>query len=116
MIEGRYGKGGDLEGRNEWKVGTEILLEAGNLEPVKEGSKAERIWRTTGASKEGPLSGIENQLEEVKKQLALLAAAMGATSPKQEAEVQRLINWNKARVEEEKRKEAERKKIKEIKR
>ena len=28
VIEGRYWKGGDLEGRDGWKVVTEILLEA----------------------------------------------------------------------------------------
>ena len=51
VIEGRYWKGGDLEGKEGWKVVTKILLEAGDLESVKEASKAERIWRTTGASK-----------------------------------------------------------------
>ena len=60
--------------------------------------------------------GIEQQLEEVKKQLALLAAAMGAASSKQEVEAKRVINSNKVRVEEEKRKEVEGKTIKEIKR
>ena len=116
MIEGRYWKGGDLEGKDGWRVEMEILLEAGDLERAKEASKAERIWRTTVASKEGQLSGIEKQPEQVKRQLALLTAAMGAASPKQEEEAKRVINSNKARVEEEKRKEAEGKKIKEIKR
>ena len=49
-------------------------------------------------------------------QLALLVAAMRAALPKQEAEAKRVINSNKARVDEEKRKEAEGKKIKELKR
>ena len=93
----------------------EILLEADNLEQVKEATKAARIWRITGASKEPQLAGIEKQLELVSKQLALLAAAMGAASPKQEAEAKSVINLNKARVEEEKRKEVEGKKIKEMK-
>ena len=114
VVEGRYWKRGDLEGKDGWKVVMEILLEAGDLERVKEATKAERIWRTTGASKEGQLTGIEKQLEEMKKQLALLAAALGAASPKQEAEAKRVINSNKARIEEEKRKEAEGKKIKEL--
>ena len=70
----------------------------------------------TGVSKEGQLAGIEKQLEEVKKQLALLAAAMRAVLHKQEAETKRVINSNTARVEEKKRKEAAGKKIKEIKR
>ena len=116
VIESRYWKGEDLEGKDGWKVVTEILLEVGELERVKEASKAESIWRTTGASKEGQLMGIEKQLEEVRQQLALLAAAMGAASPKQEAEAKRVINSNKARVEEEKRKEAEGRKIKQMKR
>ena len=91
-------------------------MEAGDLEWVKEASKAERIWRTTEASKEGQLVGIKKQLDEVKKQLALLAVAMEAASSKQEAEAKRVINSNKARIEEEKRKESESKKIKEMKR
>ena len=111
VIEGRYWKGGDLDGKDGWKAVIEILLEAGDLERAKEASKAEGIRRTTGASKEGQLSGIQKQLEEVKKQLALLAAAMGAASPKQEAEAKRVIKSNKERVEEDKRKEAEGKKI-----
>ena len=56
MVEGRYWKGRDLEEKDRWKVVTEILLEAGDLERVKEVSKAERIWRTTGTNKEGQLS------------------------------------------------------------
>ena len=76
-----------------------ILLEVGNLEWVKEASKAERIWRTTEASKDGQLAGMEKQLEEMRKQLALLSAAIGAASPKQEVEAKRVINSNKARVE-----------------
>ena len=91
-------------------------MEAGDLEQVKEASQVERIWRMIGANKEGQLSGIKKQLEEVKRQLALLAAAMGTVSPKQEAEAKRVINSNKARVEEEKRKDSEGKKIKVIKR
>ena len=43
IIEERYWKGGDLEGKDGWKAVTEILLEAGDLERVKEASKAERI-------------------------------------------------------------------------
>ena len=58
---------------------TEILLEVGDRERVKEVSKAEKIWRTIGASKEGQFLGIEKKLKEVTQQLALLAAAMGAT-------------------------------------
>ena len=46
-------------------------MEAEDLKQVKEVSKAERIYRTTGASKKDQLSGIKKQLEEVKKQLAL---------------------------------------------
>ena len=61
------------------------------------------------------MAGIEKQLVEVKKHLALLAAAMGAASPKHEAETKRVINSNKARVEEENRKQVEGKKIKEMK-
>ena len=91
-------------------------MKAGDLKRAKEASKAERIWRTTGASKKGQVLGIEKQLEEVNKQLALLAMAMEAASPKQEAAAKRAINSNKARVEEEKSKEAEGRKIKEIKR
>lgn len=90
-------------------------MEAGNLERVKEASTVERIGRTTGARKEGQLAGIKRQLEEVRKQLALLPVAMGAALQKQEAEAKRLINLNKTRVEEEKSKEAEGKKIKEMK-
>ena len=56
-----------MEGKDRWKVVTEILLGAGDLERVKEASKAERIWRTIGASKEGQLAGIEKQLEEIRK-------------------------------------------------
>lgn len=48
----------------------------------------------------------------MRKQLALVAAAMGAVSPKQEAEAKRVINLNKLRVEKEKRKETEERKIK----
>ena len=40
VVEGRYWKGGDLEGRDGWKVLMEILLEAGDLERVKEAWKA----------------------------------------------------------------------------
>lgn len=115
VIEWRYWKGGDLEGKDGWKVLTEILLEAGDLKRVKKASKAERICRTTGASKEGQMAGIERQLEEVRKQLALLATAIVAASLKQKAEAKSVINLNKARVEEEKRKEVEGKKIKEMK-
>ena len=115
VIEGRYWKEGDLEGKDEWKVVMEILLQAGDLERAKEASKRERIWRPTGTSKKGQLAGIKKQLEKVRKQLALLAAAMGVASPKQEAEAKRVINSNKVMVEEEKRKEAEGKKIKEMK-
>ena len=43
VIEGRYWKEGDLVGKDGWKVVTEILLEAGDLERIKEASKAERI-------------------------------------------------------------------------
>ena len=116
VIKERYWKEGDLEGKDRWKVVTEILLEAGNIERAKEASKAARIWRTTGVSKEGQLAGIKKQLEEVRKQLALLVVAMGTASPKQEAEAKRIINLNKVRVEEEKRKEAEGKKIQDRKR
>ena len=94
---------------------TEILLEAGDLVQVKQALKAERIWRTTVASKEGQLAEIEKQPKEVRKQLALLAVAMGTASPKTEAEAKRVISSNKARVEEKKRKELEEKKIKEMK-
>lgn len=59
--------------------------------------------------------GIEKQLWKVRKQLALLVAAMGAASPKQKAEVKRVINSNKRRMEEEKRKKVEGKKIKKVK-
>ena len=48
-----------MEGKDSWKVVTEILLEAGDLERVEEASKAERIWRMIGASKKGQLIGIE---------------------------------------------------------
>ena len=116
VIEGSYWKGGDVARKKGCKAVTEILLEADNLEGVKKVSKAERIWRTMGASKVGQLAGIEKQLEEIKKQLALLAAAMGAALSKQEAEAKRVINSNKVRVEEEKSKEAEGKKIKEMRR
>ena len=43
VVEGRYWKGGDLEGKDKWKVVMEILLEAGACEQVKEAMKAERI-------------------------------------------------------------------------
>ena len=59
--------------------------------------------------------GIEKQLEEVRRQLAPLAAAMGTALPKQEVEAKRVINSNEAKVEEEKRKEMKKKKIKEMK-
>ena len=62
------------------------------------------------------MEGIKKQLQKVRKQLALRAVAMGAASSKQEAEAKKVINSNKARVEEEKRKEAKRKNIKEMKR
>lgn len=114
IIKVRYWKGGDLEGKDGWKVVTDILLEAGGLKQVKEGSNAERIWRTIGTSKEGQLAGIEKQLEEVRKQLALVAAVIEAASPKQDAEANRVINSNKVKVEEENSKKAEGKKIKEI--
>ena len=91
-------------------------MEAEDLERIKEASKAESMWRTTGAGKEGHLAGIEKQLEEVRKQLALPPTTMGAVSYKQEAEAKSVINLNKTRVEEEKRKEGEGKIIKEIKR
>ena len=39
-----------------------------------------------GTSKKRQLAGIEMQLKEVRKQLALLAAAKGAASPKQVVE------------------------------
>ena len=45
-----------------------------------------------GAGKKAQLAEIEKQLEQVRKQLALLAAAMGVASLKQEAEVKRIIN------------------------
>ena len=61
------------------------------------------------------MTGIEKQLEEMRKHVALLAAAMGAVSPKQEPEAERVIGSNKARVEEEKRKKAEGRKIEEMK-
>ena len=38
---------------------------------------------------------IEKQLEQVRKQLVLLAAAIEAASLKQEAEAKRIINSNK---------------------
>lgn len=61
------------------------------------------------------MAGIERQLEEVKKQLALLAVSIGEASSKQEAEAKSVINSNTAKVEEEKRKEVEGKKIKTMK-
>ena len=61
------------------------------------------------------MAGIEKQLEEMRKQLALVAAAMGAASPKQEEEAKRVINSNEVRVAKEKRKEAEGNKIKKLK-
>lgn len=64
-----------MEGKEGWKVITKILLEAEDLERGKEISKAERICRTTSASKDGQLAEIEKQLEELRKQLALLAKA-----------------------------------------
>ena len=57
-------------------------MEGVDLEQVKETAKAERIWRTTEASKVGQLAAIEKQVAGVRKQLALLAAAMGAALPK----------------------------------
>lgn len=77
------------------------------MERAKEATKAERIWRTMGASKEGQLTSIKKELEEVRKQLMYLAAALGVALPKREAEAKSVINSNKARVEEEKRKQAE---------
>ena len=59
--------------------------------------------------------GIKKQLEEVRKQLAFLVAAMEAASLKQEAEAKRVIKLNKVSVEEKKRKKAEGKKITEMK-
>lgn len=78
-------------------------------------SIAERIWRTIEISKEEQLAGIEKQLEEMKKQLALLAAAMEAVLQKYETEAKKVINYNKARVEEYKIKKVERKNFKDLK-
>ena len=78
--------------------------------------KSRRIWRTTGTIKEGQLTGIEKQLGERRKQLALLEAPVGVASSKQVAKAKRVINSNKVRVEEETRKEAKGKKIQELKR
>ena len=69
-----------------------------------------------GAGKECQLAGIEKQLEKVRKKLALLETAIGAVSHKQEVEAQRVSNLNKARIKEEKRKEAKARKIKVMKR
>ena len=59
--------------------------------------------------------GIQKQSEYVKQHPALLVVAMGAPSPNQEAVAKRVIYSNKTTVEEEKRKEVEGKKIKEVK-
>lgn len=63
---------------------------------------------------ERQLAGIKKQLEEIKKQLAYLVVAMGVALLKQETEAKRMINLNKVRVEEEKRKETKSKKIKDL--
>ena len=52
VIEGRYLKGGDLEGKDGCKVVTEILLMVGDMKQFKKASKGDRIWRTTRASTE----------------------------------------------------------------
>ena len=67
IIEARYSKEGDSEGKDGWNTVTEILLVARDVARVKEASKAARIWRTTGTNKEGQLTGIEKQLEEMRK-------------------------------------------------
>ena len=58
----------------------EIFLEAGGLKHAEQASKTKRICRTTEATKDKQLTGIGKQLKDVRKQWALLRAAIQAAS------------------------------------
>ncbi|RPB20384.1 hypothetical protein L211DRAFT_852340 [Terfezia boudieri ATCC MYA-4762] len=73
--------------------------------------EAERTWKTVSQVKFSQLMGLERELAEVKKQLTLLAVSLGVGTPEQVAEAKRTINTRRGRVEEEKRKQEELKKV-----
>ena len=68
VIEGRYWNGGDLEGKDRWKAVTEILLEASDLERVKEASNKARMEKEKRKETEGKkIKEMKRQAEERKK-------------------------------------------------
>ncbi|RPB27053.1 hypothetical protein L211DRAFT_846604 [Terfezia boudieri ATCC MYA-4762] len=85
------------EPRRKMEVVEAIRENAEVLEELAELKKEER--------------GLEGELKEVREQLALLAVSMGAGTVEDQAKVQRTISARKGRVEEEKRKEKELKKV-----
>ncbi|RPB19245.1 hypothetical protein L211DRAFT_898222 [Terfezia boudieri ATCC MYA-4762] len=98
-VEGGWCMDGDQSGKGGWKALLDTVVNKGDLDEIKRMVKA------------GQLAGVEREMAEVKKQLALLVVALGAGTPEQEAEAKRIINARRGRAEEEKRKLAEVKKV-----
>ncbi|RPB27206.1 hypothetical protein L211DRAFT_897096 [Terfezia boudieri ATCC MYA-4762] len=111
VIEGNWWLDGDESGKGGWKDLSESALARGNMEFIKLVTAAERCWRENKGVKKGQLAGIERELAEVKKQLALLAVSLGAGTTNQVAQAKRTLNAQKGRVEEEKRKQEEVRKV-----
>ncbi|RPB21375.1 hypothetical protein L211DRAFT_851551 [Terfezia boudieri ATCC MYA-4762] len=110
-IEGGWYLDGDEAGGGGWKAISREAVAKGNLQHMEWIMEAERTWRGVSEVKASQIAGVERELVEVKKQLTLLAVSLGAGTPEQVAEAKRTINTRRGRVEEEKRKQEELRKV-----
>ncbi|KAF8428015.1 hypothetical protein BGX38DRAFT_1334691 [Terfezia claveryi] len=110
-IEGGWYLEGNEAGKGGWRAVSRAVVARGNAEEIELVMEAERTWRSITEVRPGKLMGVERELAEVKKQLAVLAVSLGAVTLEQVAEAKRTINARKGKVEEERRKQEELKKV-----
>ncbi|RPB20405.1 hypothetical protein L211DRAFT_870687 [Terfezia boudieri ATCC MYA-4762] len=110
-VEGGWCVDGDQSGKRGWKALLDMVVDKGDPDEIKRTVEEERLWRSASQVKAGQLAAVEQEMAEMRKQLALLAVALGAGTLEQEAEAKRTINARKGRAEEERRKLAEVKKV-----
>ncbi|KAF8422186.1 hypothetical protein EV426DRAFT_606304, partial [Tirmania nivea] len=112
-IEGGWYSDGVVEGKGGWKALIDHVLGRNNIdrEEVKSVIEARMLWKQASEFRTGPLKGLEKEVREAKEQLAFIAVVMGAGTVEEQAKAKKTMNARQGKVDEEKRKGKELKKI-----
>ncbi|KAF8418272.1 hypothetical protein EV426DRAFT_679732 [Tirmania nivea] len=98
------------ETRSEMEV-VEAIIENSKGDALREASASMGLLKQASEFRTGPLKGLEKEVREVKEQLAFIAVVMGAGTVEEQAKAKKTMNARQGKVDEEKRKGKELKKI-----